>query len=136
MEEDETLVLYKNNIRIKFDRVVKKGSSFVMYLKINPCFLDQVKIGTEESVEKKKAKEKKAVDFIESLGHPSEELKIVTSKATAKSKCIELNNKGGAKWLVSRNFGKVGETRKVIYVGKMFGEIYDLENYLAYQARR
>lgn len=86
--------------------------------------------------EKKKAKEKKAVDFIESLGNPSEELKIVTSKATAKSKGIELKNKEGAKWLVSRNIGKVGETRKVIYMGKMFGKIYDLENYLTYQVRR
>ena len=40
-----------------------------------------MKIGTEESVEKKKAKKKKAVEFMEdheSLGHPSEELKIVT----------------------------------------------------------
>ena len=27
---------------------------------------------------------------------------------------------------------KVTETRKVTFVGKMFGEIYDLENYLAY----
>ena len=30
---------------------------------------------------------------------------------------------------------KVTETRNVTFVGKMFGEIYDLENYLAYQAR-
>ena len=31
---------------------------------------------------------------------------------------------------------KVGETRNVIFVGTMFREIYDLENYLTYQARR
>ena len=30
---------------------------------------------------------------------------------------------------------KVGETRNMTFVGKMFGEIYDLENYLTYQAR-
>ena len=28
---------------------------------------------------------------------------------------------------------KVTETRNVTFVGKMFGEIYDLENFLAYQ---
>ena len=76
------------------------------------------------------------------MGHPSEELKI----ATAKSKGIELKSKGEAKWLASRNFEKydvyrminvqrekITETRKVTFVGKMFGEIYDLENYFAYQ---
>ena len=93
MDEDKILVLFKNKVKIKFDRVVKKGSSFVMCLNINPCFLDQVKIGTKELVEKKKAKEKKAVDFIERLVHPSEELKI----ATANSKGIELKSKEGAK---------------------------------------
>ena len=64
------MVLYKDKVKIKFDRVVKKGSSFVMCLKINPDNLDQVNIGTEE-----KLKKKKAVDFMEyheRLGHPSE----------------------------------------------------------------
>lgn len=42
MNKDKTLVIFKNKIKIKFERVVKKGSSFVMCLKINPCFLDQV----------------------------------------------------------------------------------------------
>ena len=46
MDEDKTMVLYKDKVKIKFDHVVKKGSSFVMCLKINPCFLDQVNIGT------------------------------------------------------------------------------------------
>ena len=48
------MVLYKNKIKIKYDRVVKKGSSFVMFFKINPDNLDKVNIGTE-----KKAKEKR-----------------------------------------------------------------------------
>ena len=72
------MVLYKDKVKTKFDRVVKKGSSFVMCLKINPNILDQVKIGTEE-----KAKEKKAVDFMEydeRLGYPSEEMNIATAK--------------------------------------------------------
>ena len=58
---------------------MKKGSSLVICLKINPDNNDQVNIGTEE-----KAKEKKSVDFMEyyeRLGHPSEELKIVTAKS-------------------------------------------------------
>ena len=36
MDEDKTMVLYKAKIKIKFDHVMKKGSSFVMCLKINP----------------------------------------------------------------------------------------------------
>ena len=102
MEEDKTLVLFKNKIKIKLNRVVKKGSRFVMRLKINPCFLGQVKIGTEESVENKNAKENKAVDFIERLGHPSEELNI----ATAKVRGVKLKSKTGAKCLTYRNFEK------------------------------
>ena len=93
MDEDKTMVLYNDKIKIKFDRVVKKGSSFVMCLKINPDNLYQVKIGTEE-----KLKKKNAVDFMEyheKLGHQSEELTI----ATAKSKGIKLKKKGGAKCL-------------------------------------
>ena len=86
MDEEKTMVLYKNKTRIKFDRVVKKGLSFMMCLKIIPDKLDQVNIGTEE------AKEKKAVDFMEyheRLGDPSEELTI----ATAKVKGIKLKKK-------------------------------------------
>lgn len=64
MEEDKKLVLFKNKTKIKFDRVVKKSSSFVMCLKNKPDKLNQVKIGTKESVEKKKAKDKKAFDFM------------------------------------------------------------------------
>ena len=81
------MVLYKDKIKIKFDRVVRKGSSFVIFLKMNQEILDKVKIDTN-----KKAKGKKAIDFMEyheRLGHPSEELII----KTAKSRGIKLNKK-------------------------------------------
>ena len=59
MGKDKKMVLYKNQIKIKFDRVVKKGSSFVMFLKIKPENFIQVKIGTKEKV-----KNEKSVDFM------------------------------------------------------------------------
>ena len=82
--------MFKDKLKIKFDRIVKKGSSFVMCLKIIPDISEKVNLGSEV---KRVQKDDKAIRFLEyhaKLGHPSEEL----TTATAKRRGVRLKKKG------------------------------------------
>ena len=50
-EGEKTMVLFKERITIKFYRIVKKGSSFIMCLKILPNKSERVNITEETNVE-------------------------------------------------------------------------------------
>ena len=49
-DKDKTMVLFKDKLIIKFDRILKKGSSFIMCLKIIPKKSERVNV-TEETKE-------------------------------------------------------------------------------------
>ena len=49
-DKDNTMVLFKDKLTIKFDRILKKGSSFIMFLKILPNKSERVNV-TEETKE-------------------------------------------------------------------------------------
>ena len=104
-DEDNTVVLFKDKVTIKFDRIVKKGSSFIMCLKVLPKKSEKANISGEKKVEEVKSgttteaikKSKEANELLTSkkasyseyhgkLGHPSHEL----TTATAKKKGIRL----------------------------------------------
>ena len=43
-DEENTMVLFKDKLTIKFDRIVEKGSSFIMCLKILPNKSERVNV--------------------------------------------------------------------------------------------
>jgi hypothetical protein len=103
-DEDNTVVLFKDKTTIKFDRIVKKGSSYIMCLNVLPNKLEKANVSGEKKVKKvksdtttevktpKQANElltlKKASysEYHGKLGHPSHELTV----STAKKKGIQL----------------------------------------------
>ena len=50
-DEEKTMVLFKDKIKLKFDRIVKKGRSFIMCLKILPNKSERFNITEETKVE-------------------------------------------------------------------------------------
>ena len=50
-DEEKKMVLFKDKLTIKFYRIVKKGSSFIMCLKILPNKSERVNITEETNVE-------------------------------------------------------------------------------------
>ena len=50
-DEEKTMVLFNDKLTIKFDRIVKKGSSFIMCLKIIPNKSERFNITEETKVE-------------------------------------------------------------------------------------
>ena len=73
-DEDNTMVLFKDKLKIKFDRIVKKGSSFIMCLKILPNKSERVNVTEETKEQSDKKVESNAISDIATKSKKANEL--------------------------------------------------------------
>ena len=74
-EEYKTMVLFKDKLTIKFDWIVKKGSSFIMCLKILPNKSESVNIIEETKVQSDDKVESNAISDIATKSKKANELR-------------------------------------------------------------